>query len=111
MLSLSYLYQNVPMKPWPILLMYSDDLDDESKRTEFTVRLYDFLGSDQDARWFIDRLEWIRLEWTLPDGISHDKEVVQPVFADYWPGESPHRINQELLPAHSENCHPPIAHC
>lgn len=90
MLSLSYLYQNVPMKPWPILLMYSDDLDDESKRIEFMLRMYDFLGGDQDARWFLARLEWIRLEWSLPDNISHDKAVVDPVFADYWPSTCNH---------------------
>lgn len=86
LLSLSYLHTNIKMQPWPILLMYSDDLDDASKRSEFMLRLYDFLGGDQEARWFIDRVEWIRLEWSLPDGISHDKSVVQPVFEHAWPG-------------------------
>lgn len=88
LLSMSYLYNNVPMKPWPILFMYADDLDDESKRTEFMLRMYDFLGSGQKVRWFMDRIEWIRLEWKLPDTISHDKSVVQPVFGDSWPGKS-----------------------
>ena len=87
LLSMSYLYSNVKMHPWPILFMYSDDLDDESKRNEFMLRLYDFLGGGQEARWFVERVEWIRLEWELPDTISHDKSVVDPVFADYWPGE------------------------
>lgn len=75
------------MNPWPILLMYSDDLDDGAQRTEFTLRLYDFLGGGQDARWFIDRIEWIRLDWHLPDNMSHDKSVVEPVFGDSWPGD------------------------
>ncbi|THH05682.1 hypothetical protein EW145_g4626 [Phellinidium pouzarii] len=86
LLSMSYLYNNVKMQPWPILFMYSDDLDDTSKRTEFTLRLYDFLGGGQDVRWFMDRIEWIRLDWELPDTISHDKSVVEPVFGDSWPG-------------------------
>ena len=75
------------MRPWPILLMYTEDLDDEATRIEFTLRLYDFLGGEQDARWFIDRLEWTRLYLHLPDHMSHDKDVVQPMFADAWPGE------------------------
>ncbi|KAL5479051.1 hypothetical protein ACEPAI_2339 [Sanghuangporus weigelae] len=86
LLSMSYLFNNVKMHPWPILLMYSDDLDDQSRRNEFMLRLYDFLGGNQEARWFIGRIEWIRLEWHLPDNMSHDKSVVDPVFADYWPG-------------------------
>ncbi|KAI5117395.1 hypothetical protein M0805_007786 [Coniferiporia weirii] len=86
LLSMSYLHTNVNMQPWPILFMYSDDLDDSSKRMEFMLRLYDFLGGGQEARWFMDRIEWIRLDWQLPDNISHDKSVVQPVFGDSWPG-------------------------
>lgn len=86
LLSLSYLHTNVKMHPWPILLLYSDDLNDGAMRTEFILRLYDFLGGGQDARWFVDRIEWISLDWHLPDTISHDKSVVDPVFADSWPG-------------------------
>lgn len=47
------------------------------------LRMYNFLGSDQDARWFLDWLEWIHLECLLSDNISHDKVVVDPVFANY----------------------------
>lgn len=87
LLSLSYLYNNVNMHPWPILLLYSDDLNDGSMRSEFMLRLYDFLGGGQEARWFVGRIEWISLDWQLPDNMSHDKSVVNPVFADSWPGE------------------------
>lgn len=86
MLSLSYLYENVPMQPWPIILFYADDMQDPSLRTEFTLRLYDFLGGGQDVRWFISRIEFERLEWALPPGISHNKVNVDPVFIDAWPG-------------------------
>lgn len=54
------------------------------------LRMYNFLGSDQDARWFLDRLEWIHLERLLSDNISHDEVVVDPVFANYWPGMYDH---------------------
>ncbi|THH09095.1 hypothetical protein EW145_g2248 [Phellinidium pouzarii] len=86
MLSLSYLYTNVPMHPWPIILFYADDMDDTVLRTEFMLRLYDFLGGSQDVRWFMNRIEFIRIEWALPWGISHDKVKVDPVFIDHWPG-------------------------
>lgn len=88
LLSLSYLHQNVKMKPWPILLMYSDDLDDGTKRQEFMMQLYDYLGGKQEARWFVERIEWIRLDWSLPEGIPHNKDEVQPVFEHAWPGKS-----------------------
>ena len=61
-----YLKNHVKMEPWPILLFYSDDIDDESLRTEVTIRIYDMLGKDDEARLFVDRIEWIKLNWALP---------------------------------------------
>lgn len=86
LLSLKDLKTNVNMYPWPILLFYTDDLKDEALRNEFIIRLYDFVGGDDPARWFVSRIEWIELEWGLPDTISHDKPVVDPVFEYVWPG-------------------------
>lgn len=89
LLSLSYLNQNVPMRPWPIVLMYGPDLDDEALRTLFTVRLYEFLGGGQEAEWFLDRIQWNRIELKVPSDIEQDKDKLQPTFKDLWPGESP----------------------
>ncbi|EJD05230.1 nucleotide-diphospho-sugar transferase, partial [Fomitiporia mediterranea MF3/22] len=86
LLSLSLLYKNVKMQTWPILLMHTDDFNDPATRTEFMIRLYDSIGGGQEARWFVDRIEWIKLEWTWPESISHDKSVVQPAFEHAWPG-------------------------
>lgn len=88
MLSLSYLHRWVPMHPWPIILFYASDMDDPASRNDFMMRLYDFLGGDRDARWFVSRIEWIRLHWALPEGFSHDVNVVKPVFEFAWPGAS-----------------------
>ncbi|OCB88682.1 nucleotide-diphospho-sugar transferase [Sanghuangporus baumii] len=86
MLSLFYLHHNVPMQPWPIILFYADDMNDQSARVEFMLRLYDFLGGDQEVRSFLSRIEFERLEWSLPPGISHNKVDVDPVFIHAWPG-------------------------
>lgn len=89
--SLRSLFRNLPPQtshPWPILLLYTEDLDDADLRSDFGLRLYDYLGGGQDAWWFVSRIEWVRLEWALPATISHDKEVVDPVFDDVWPGPS-----------------------
>lgn len=86
LLSLHYLHKNVRMHPWPILLMYSDDMDDSFARKEFELRLYAFIGDSQDARWFVERLEWVALNWALPDTIPHNKEEVDPIYPHVWPG-------------------------
>ncbi|KAL5512643.1 hypothetical protein ACEPAG_2909 [Sanghuangporus baumii] len=86
MLSLYYLHHNVPMQPWPIILFHADDINDQSARVEFMLRLYDFLGGDQEARSFLSRIEFERLEWSVPPGISHNKVDVDPVFIHAWPG-------------------------
>jgi len=86
MLSLSYLHRWVPMHPWPIILFYASDMDDAASRNDFMMRLYDFLGGGERARFFIQRIEWVRLHWTLPEGFSHDVRVVKPVFEFAWPG-------------------------
>lgn len=88
MLSLSYVYRWVPMHPWPIILFYASDMDDPSSRNDFMMRLYDFLGGGEGARHFIQRLEWIRLHWTLPEGFSHDVHEVRPIWDFVWPGTS-----------------------
>ena len=87
-LSLSYLYQNVVMQPWPILMFYAEDMDDPASRSNFILHLYNALGKDEGAMRFIQRIEFVRVQWSLPLGISHDKEVVKPVFEHAWPGTS-----------------------
>ncbi|THH33311.1 hypothetical protein EUX98_g938 [Antrodiella citrinella] len=86
MLSLSYLYRWVPMHPWPIILFHASDMDDPAARNDFMLRLYDFLGGGDQARLFIQRIEWVRLHWMLPNSFSHDVNVVKPVFEFAWPG-------------------------
>lgn len=74
------------MHPWPIILFYADDMDDPKAREEFMLHLYDNLGKDESAMRFVERIEFVRLKWSLPPGFSYDKAVVQPVFENAWPG-------------------------
>ena len=40
-----------------------------------------------DAWKFVERIEFVMLEWSLPEGISSEKSIVKPVFEQAWPGE------------------------
>ncbi|KAH8104836.1 glycolipid 2-alpha-mannosyltransferase-domain-containing protein [Cristinia sonorae] len=86
-LSLSFLHKNVPMQPWPIVLFHTDDMDDSVARDSFMLHLYDELGTDEKAKQFMQRIEFVRLDnWSLPPGFPTDKNVVKPSFSDSWPG-------------------------
>jgi hypothetical protein len=42
---------------------------------------------DEEGREFGNRIEFVRLDWRLPEGIPEDKEVLKPVESFRWPGE------------------------
>jgi hypothetical protein len=91
LLSLSYLHSNVKTRPWPILLMYADDLNDPTLRKELELRAYETIGPSEEAKEFVRRIEWIKLDWHLPasENISHEEEAspTSPVFQNAWPGK------------------------
>ncbi len=93
-LSLSYLFSNVPSRhPWPIVLFHEGDFTERAMQLELKRQLYAYIGASPTAWHFLDRLEFEELHWTLPDGISADINVVKPVYDFVWPG-TPCRFSQ-----------------
>ncbi len=86
-LSLSYLFSNVPSQhPWPIILFHVGDFAEKAAQVELKRQLYAYIGTSTAAWRFLDRLEFEELHWTLPEGVSADINVVKPVFDYVWPG-------------------------
>ena len=87
-LSLSYLFTNVPLRAWPIIIFHTGEFREPAYRKEFKFRLYDYIkGSDRRRAYlFVERLEFIELEFKLPPGIPDDVEVLKPVYDFVWPG-------------------------
>lgn len=75
--------------PWPILLFHTGDFDAEPSRTEFVVQLRDRLGGGNGSWDLGRRVEFVRLDWRLPEGIPADKDILDPIEPYRWPGELP----------------------
>ena len=85
-LSLKYLYKNVPMQPWPIILFYAEDIEEPRVQMNLLIQIQNALGTDDGVLRFMQRLEFVPTNWSLPARISHDKDVVKPVWDPWWPG-------------------------
>ena len=85
-LSLKFLHQNVPMQPWPIVLFYSEDMEDPGAQTNFKFQVYNELGGGEDAMRFVQRIEFVPVGWSMPPDFPRDIDVVQPVMPGGWPG-------------------------
>ena len=84
--SLESVYRYLPGHPWPVILFHTGDYDEESPRTDLIGHLHDIIGVGNASREFSDRIEFVKLDWQLPKGISSNKSVVDPVDAHRWPG-------------------------
>ena len=84
--SLASVNRNVPGPPWPVILFHTGDFDEEGPRIEFVDNVYHHLGANNGSKAFSERIEFVKLDWQLPKGISSDVDVVDPVFAHRWPG-------------------------
>jgi mannosyltransferase len=86
--SLASINRNLPGHPWPIVLFHTGDFDHDIEREEFLDLLHKYLGADSASEAFVERIEFVKLEWRLPKGISPDVDVVKPVDSYRWPSES-----------------------
>jgi hypothetical protein len=84
--SLASVNRDVPGHPWPVILFHTGDFDEETPRMEFLSHLHDHIGAENGSRALSDRIEFVKLDWQLPIGISSDVKIVDPVEADRWPG-------------------------
>jgi mannosyltransferase len=75
-------------RPWPIVLFHPGDYDHIDERNKFISNLLGVIGYETSALEFVLRVEFARLDWTLPKGISSNIDEVDPVYRDHWPGSS-----------------------
>jgi len=80
--SLRSVQVNLTTGNWPIILIHSGDFDDDDRKTT----LLSEVRQSSSSQAFVDRLEFIRANFTLPPGVEHDVDVLDPVFRHVWPG-------------------------
>jgi mannosyltransferase len=86
--SLASVNRYLPGHPWPVVLFHTSDFDRQTGRTDFIAHLQKFIGADNASIAFSERIEFVKLDWQLPVGISTSKDVLNPVDDDRWPGKS-----------------------
>jgi len=86
--SLASVDRNLPGHPWPIVLFHTGDFDHDFEREEFLSLLHNYLGADSGSEAFVERIEFVKLDWQLPKGIPPDVDVIKPVDSHRWPSES-----------------------
>ena len=76
--------------PWPIILFHTGDFDETPVQDDFLASLRKKIGgpSNHSQGDFSDRVEFVKLDWVLPEGIPHTKEELDPVSPSSWPGTS-----------------------
>ena len=86
--SLASVNANLPLaQPWPIVLFHTGDYDAESSRKDFIIQLHNRIGVENGSLDFASKIEFVKLDWRLPEGIPADKEVLDPIDAYRWPGK------------------------
>jgi mannosyltransferase len=88
--SLASVNRNLTGHPWPVILFHAGDFEHDSIRLDFIGRLYDYIGTENGSAAFLQRVEFVQLDWQLPKSISADKEIVKPLDSFRWPGEFGH---------------------
>jgi mannosyltransferase len=71
--------------PWPIVLFHPGDYDDPNDRKSLRAGLLEKIGYEKDALIFLGRIEFVKLDWTLPEGLPSVDEL-DPLYRDHWPG-------------------------
>ncbi|KAF9030148.1 nucleotide-diphospho-sugar transferase [Hymenopellis radicata] len=84
--SLASLHANLPGHPWPVVLFHTGDFDDVEAQQTLVRQVDEYLGADAESMRFAARLEFVKLEWALPEGIPDNVTQVDPVEAFRWPG-------------------------
>lgn len=73
---------------WPIILFHSGDFDSELSRSELYTALKSDEWSGQVYFELQNRIEFIKLDWAFPPGVSPNISVYQPEeFIHVWPGK------------------------
>lgn len=86
--SLGEAQRNIPWRrQWPIILFHTGDYDTEDSRNEFFSAIRENEWSQNVYHQLRNRIEFVKLNFTLPPGIPEDKSIYKPqVSEDKWPG-------------------------
>ena len=89
--SLASVNAYLPLRePWPIILFHTGDFDETPVQDDFLASLREKIGgrSNRSAGDFSDRVEFVKLDWVLPEGIAGTMEELDPISPSSWPGTS-----------------------
>lgn len=86
--SLGEMQRNIPwVKQWPIILFHTGEYDGQEAREEFWERITVDMFTLDVYEQLRERIEWVKLEFSLPEGVPEDKSVYKPqVSEEKWPG-------------------------
>jgi mannosyltransferase len=85
--SLASVNRNLTGHPWPVILFHAGDFEHHSIKLDFIGRIYDYIGTENGSDAFLQRVEFVQLDWQLPKNISANKDIVNPLDSFRWPGE------------------------
>lgn len=85
--SLASVNKHLPGHPWPVVLFHTGDFDHATTRTDFIGQLQSYIGAENGSMAFSNRVEFVKLNWQFPKGMSTDKDIVDPVDSHRWPGK------------------------
>lgn len=85
--SLASINSNLPGPKWPIIFFHTGDFDEEHARADLIAQVHDYIGARNGSWQLTTRFEFVKLDWKLPEGISQNKTVVDPVESYRWPGK------------------------
>ena len=76
--------------PWPIILFHTGDFDETPVQDDFLASLREKVGgwSNRSAGDFSDPVDFIKLDWVLPERIADTMEELDPISPSSWPGMS-----------------------
>lgn len=89
--SLSLMHKNIPWRhPWPVLLLHAGAYDSPESQAEFRTWLRLAAGAHGlgvgDVETLVKRLEFVRTDHGLPEGIPANGGVDEPIWSQEWPG-------------------------
>ena len=99
--SLASVNAYLPLRdPWPIILFHTGDFDEKPIQDDFLASLREKIGgrSNRSAGDFSDRVEFVKLDWVLPEGIADTMEELDPISPISWPGTSHTKFFFRFIP-------------
>lgn len=82
---------------WPIVLFHTGEFDSIDVQMDFWDAVMKNEWSGPVYLELLNRVEFVRLDWSLPEGVNPDIDVYKPEeFAHRWPGRRPLYVTAQL---------------